>query len=65
MSGREQREAMHDGRVLFATDGANALGDVSVRTLSRLCVRTRPALLRGARALSSLKFWSVRVVALP
>ena len=40
---------------------AYALGDVSVRSLSRLCVRTRgPALLRGARALPSLKFWSVR-----
>ena len=43
---------MDDGRALFATDGANALGDVSVSALSRLCVRARvPALLRGARAL--------------
>ena len=49
MSGREQREAMDDGRVLFATDGANALGDVSVSSLSCLCVRARvSALLRGA-----------------
>ena len=61
MSGREQREAMHDGRVLFTTDGANALGDVSVSSLSCPCVRARvPALLRGARALPESN-WSVRL----